>query len=57
MGMNRRRFFIILGVVAIIILAIALGAGLGVGLSNNDDDSSYVNFNSDNTLLLTLLQK
>ena len=40
LGLPMRRFFIILGVIAIIILAIALGAGLGVGLSKKDDDDS-----------------
>jgi hypothetical protein len=43
MGMSKRLFFIVLGVVGFIILAVALGAGLGIGLSKNkDDDSSCV---------------
>lgn len=44
MGMPKRRFFIVLGVVAFLILAIALGAGLGVGLNKKDssEDGSCV---------------
>ena len=32
LGMSKRVFYIVLGVVALVVLAIALGVGLGIGL-------------------------
>jgi hypothetical protein len=40
MGMPKRRFFVILGVIAIIILGVALGVGLGVGLKKKSSSNS-----------------